>query len=117
MLLLERGFHILIKNVSFSSPTDVGSHNLPPSGPSILAGIPVSGSNTVCNSPSSPFADIVLFKLFILGFSSRFIMRLLGRDFHTFTRMFRSPPQPKWDLTPNVVDKITFHNYYHVTHL
>ena len=24
--LLERGFHTLIKNVSFSSPTDVGSH-------------------------------------------------------------------------------------------
>ena len=24
--LLERGFHTLLKNVSFSSPTDVGSH-------------------------------------------------------------------------------------------
>ena len=25
--LIERGFHTLIKNASFSSPTDVGSHN------------------------------------------------------------------------------------------
>ena len=28
--LLERGFHTLIKNVLFSSPTNVGSHNPPP---------------------------------------------------------------------------------------
>ena len=28
-----RGFHTLIKGVSFSSPTDVGSHNPPPSEP------------------------------------------------------------------------------------
>ena len=28
--LLRRGFHTLIKNVSFSSPTDVESHNPPP---------------------------------------------------------------------------------------
>ena len=28
--LLRRGFHTLIKGVSFSYPTDVGSHNLPP---------------------------------------------------------------------------------------
>ena len=36
--LLGRGFHILIKGVSFSSLSDVGSHNPPPLGPSILAG-------------------------------------------------------------------------------
>ena len=37
--MLGRGFHTFIKNVSFSSPTDMGSHNppLPRSGPSILA--------------------------------------------------------------------------------
>ena len=29
--LLGRGFHILIRNAWFLSPTDVGSHNLPPS--------------------------------------------------------------------------------------
>ena len=28
--LLGRGFHTLIRYVSFPSPTDVGSHNLPP---------------------------------------------------------------------------------------
>ena len=28
MRLLGRGFHTLIKNVSFSSPTDVGSHSV-----------------------------------------------------------------------------------------
>ena len=27
---LGRGFHTLIKNISFSSPTDVGFHNPPP---------------------------------------------------------------------------------------
>ena len=32
-----RGFHTLIKGVSFSSPTDVGSYNPPPSGPCFLA--------------------------------------------------------------------------------
>ena len=37
--LLGRGFHTLIKNVSFSSPTNVGSHLL---GPSVLADIPPS---------------------------------------------------------------------------
>ena len=33
--LLWRGFHTLIKGVSFSSPTDVGHHNPPPSGPNV----------------------------------------------------------------------------------
>ena len=36
--LLGRGFHTLVKNASFSSPTDVGSHNPPRSGPSVLVG-------------------------------------------------------------------------------
>ena len=35
--LLGRGFHTLIKSVSFSSPTDVGSHNPPPLESSVLA--------------------------------------------------------------------------------
>ena len=83
--------------LSFSSPTDVGSHNPPPlepnvlastrsllqsmwdspihppSGPNVLAGtplcvhsfpgsasllahLPISGSDTICNNPSSPLA-------------------------------------------------------------
>ena len=36
--MLGRGFHTPIKNVSFSSPTEVGSHNPLPSGPSVLVG-------------------------------------------------------------------------------
>ena len=39
MRLLVRGFHTLIKNTSFSSPTNVRSHNHPPpSGPCVLTG-------------------------------------------------------------------------------
>ena len=38
MYMLGRDFHTLIKNVSFSSPTNVGSHNPPPSGLSVLVG-------------------------------------------------------------------------------
>ena len=36
--LVGRGFHALIKNVSFSSPTNVGSHTPLPLGLSVLAG-------------------------------------------------------------------------------
>ena len=36
--LLGRGFHILIKNASVSSPTDVRSHNPLPFGPSVFTG-------------------------------------------------------------------------------
>ena len=52
-------------NVSFLSPTYVGSHNPPPLGAptSSLAHRPVSGSDTICNSSSSPLVDIVLFSL------------------------------------------------------
>ena len=112
MRLLGRGFHTLIKNVSFSSPTDVGSHNPPPFGaqrprwysfpssidvgpqstpfgaqcpcwhtascppPSslnLLAGTsPGAGSDTICNDPSSPLADIVFFGFSFLVFPSVF---------------------------------------------
>ena len=50
--MLRRSFHALIKNVSFSFPTDVGSHNSPPSGPaSSLALVPFSNR---CETPNSP---------------------------------------------------------------
>ena len=117
--LLGRGFHTLIKSVSFSSPTNVGSHNPPPplQGPtsslahvlspinvgpppnpppsganiltdtlprvtpfqgtsSSLAHRPVSGSDTICNDPSPPLADIVLYGLSLSGFPSRFLKRI-----------------------------------------
>ena len=71
--MLGRGFHTLVRYVSFPSPTDVGSHNPLPLGASVLASTPsVSGSNTICNSSSPPLADIVLFGLSLLGFPSRF---------------------------------------------
>ena len=112
--LLERGFHTLIKNTSFSSLNDVGSHNPlgaqrpgwhsfpfpinmgssnpihPPLEPNILTGTqsyvhplwgstsslthrPVSGSDIICNSPSSLLTDIVLFEFSLLSFPSRFL--------------------------------------------
>ena len=114
--LLRRGFHTLIKGVLFSSTTNVGSHNPPPFGAkcpcwhtascpplqgpaSSLTHHPVSGSNIICNDPSPPLADIVLFAPSLSGFPSR-LMCLLKRDFHTLVKgVFRSPPQLMWDLT------------------
>ena len=57
-----------------------------------LAHRPVFGSNTICNTPDLPLADIVL-----LGFPFRaspqgFKMRLLGEGFHTINGgLFSSP--------------------------
>ena len=56
--LLGRGFHTLIKNASFPSPTDVGSHNPPPFGaqrlrwPSFLSLIDVGSHNPPLSGPS-----------------------------------------------------------------
>ena len=129
--LLGRDFHTLIKNASFSSPTNVGLNVLastrsslqsmwdltihPPSWPSILVDTPpgplqgpafslalvplsnlcafsqstpfrgpasslthrpVFGSDNICNSPSLPLVDIVLFGFSLSGFSSRFLKRV-----------------------------------------
>ena len=55
------------------SPTDVGSHNPPSLGPaSSLAHRPVFGSNTICNSLSSPLANIVHFGHYVSPLASRF---------------------------------------------
>ena len=100
--------------VSFSSPSNVGSHNPPPSAPNVLTGTlsilqstwdppihpltstmfllahrlvstflqgsdsslahcRVFGLDTICNSPSLPLTDIVLFELSLLDFLSRFL--------------------------------------------
>ena len=40
---------------------------------SSLAHSPMSGSDTICNSPSPPLADIVLFRFSLLGFPSKFL--------------------------------------------
>ena len=65
MRLRGRDFHPLIRNVLFPSPTDVGSHNLPSWGPK-LTQCPMSGSDTICNNPRPPLAE-----LSSLGFSFR----------------------------------------------
>ena len=60
--MLERGFYILIRNVSFPPPTDVGSNNPHPWGPaSTLAHRLLSDSDIICNGQSSPLVDIVRF--------------------------------------------------------
>ena len=56
----------------------------------------VSSSDTICNSPSSPLADIVFFGLPLKVFKT------LERGFHTLIKNVRSPPQPTWDLTKNM---------------
>ena len=76
---LRRGFHTLIRNVSFPFLIDVGSHNPPLLGASViqsmwnltiylswgpesqLAHCPVSGFDTICNSPSLLLAYIIYF--------------------------------------------------------
>ena len=46
-----------------------------------------SGSDTICNRPSPPLLDIVLFWLFPFGLPLKiFKTRLLGRGFHTLTK-------------------------------
>jgi len=61
--LLGRGFHTLLRNISFSFPTNVRSHNLIPLGDptSSLSHYSVSSSNTICNNPSPPLTYIVRF--------------------------------------------------------
>ena len=61
-MLLGRGFHTLVNNVSFSSRTDVGSHSLPLQGPQCSAGtrfLPSIWDLTI-HSPSRPSVTIAL---------------------------------------------------------
>ena len=68
---------------------------------SLLAHRPVSGSDTICNGPNSPLADIVLFGSSLSGFPSRFLKHVCkGEVFTPLWRMFRSPPQPMWEVAP-----------------
>ena len=85
--LLGRGFHIPIKNASFSSPTNVGSHNPPPWGPaSLLAHRSVSGSNAICNSLSSPLAGIIYFGPLRIAVSFTVLKWVCERCFHIILR-------------------------------
>ena len=85
-----RGFHTLIKGVSFSPQPiwDLTIHPL--SGPtSTLTHRPVSSSDTICNSLISLPADIVLFRLPLKVFKTC----LLRRGFHALIKgvSFSSP--------------------------
>ena len=109
--LQGRGFHTLIKNVSFSSPNDVRSHNPTSSGPRVLADThsplqsmwdltihPLSGPSVLAGTPPSVWhcnsSSPLLVNFFLFGLSLKvFKTRLLGRSFHTLIKnvSFSSP--------------------------
>ena len=95
--ILGKDFHALIRKVSFLSPLNVGSHNPPPLGgpTSSLVHRPVSGSDTICNSPNPPLEDIcplcpVTYHRQPHGFKTH----LLGRCFHTLIKNVSFNPTP-----------------------
>ena len=60
----------------------------------------VSGSDTICNNPSPPLVDIVLFGLSLKVFK----MCLLEGGFHTLiNNVSFSSPTDVWDLKPSLV--------------
>ncbi|PON78185.1 hypothetical protein PanWU01x14_021670, partial [Parasponia andersonii] len=60
--LIGKGIHTLIKSASFPFPADVGFHNPPLKGSASPLTIDSgTGSDTICNSPRIPLADIVRF--------------------------------------------------------
>ena len=85
---LRRGFHTLIRNTSFPSPTNVGSHNPPPRGSTAK----VSASYTICNSPSPPLANIVIFELFLSDFS-RILKRVCQGEVNLEGKRKRGSPK------------------------
>ena len=91
--MLGRGFHILIRNVSFPSPIDVGSHNPPPWGPmSLLRHRSVTGSDTIGYSPDPPLVDIVRFAPLRITINLTVLKtHLLGRGFHILIRNVSFP--------------------------
>ena len=89
--LLRRGFHTLIRNVSFPSPTNVGYHNPPP-----LRAQRPSWQIAQCLA-LIPFIIAQAHPLSSLGFPFRaspqdFKTHLLGRGFHTSIRNVSFPP-------------------------
>ena len=102
--LLGRSFHTLLRNVSFPSPTDVGSHNPPPWGPaSSLTHCPLFASNTICNTSNSSLTIYCpLWPIIYHRKPHSFKMYLLRRGFHTFIRnvLFPSPIEVVSQSTP-----------------
>ena len=72
----------------------------------------VFGSDTICNGPSQPLADMVLFGLSRLPLKV-FKMCLLGRGFHTLIKGSRSSLEPTWELTYILKSKEIFSSTYH----
>ena len=107
-LLLGRGFHVLIMNVSLPSPTDVGSYNPPPLGPTFSpTHRPVSSSNTICNGPSPLVANIVFFGL-SLEVLKCFQTCLLGKSFHTLIRNVLFPSPTDLGFTISILGLVAF---------
>ena len=108
--LLGRDFYTFIK-VSFSFPTNVGSHNPPPfraqspradthSFPRLIVHHPVYGFGIICNSPISQLADIVCFGPLRITVNLTVLKHVCYREIFTpLNRLFRSYSQPTWDLT------------------
>ena len=61
--LLGRGFHVVIRNVSFLSPTDVGSHNSPPWGPSVTIVVSRQQIWRLCDTHSQHRVGLAYFEL------------------------------------------------------
>ena len=115
--LLGRGFHIPIKNASFSSPTDVGSHNPPPWGPtSLLAHRSVSGSDAICNSLSSPLAWIIYFGPLCIAVSLTVLKCVCERCFHitlrnvSFSFSTDARSHSPWELLKNLWEYFKTHH-------
>ena len=101
--LLGRGFHTLIRNALFSSPTEVGSNNHPSWWPaSSLRHCSMSSSDTICNDPSPRLVDTVCFGSLCIVVSLTVLKRLLGRGFHTLIRnvSFPSPNEAESNNPP-----------------
>ena len=82
--LLGRGYHTLVRNVLFNSLINVRSHRPLPWDPtSSLAYCLVFGCDTSCNNLSPLLADIVIFELFVSGFSSSFLKHICQREVFT----------------------------------
>jgi len=108
---LGEGSNTLINGGLFSLPNQSGTSQIhPPLGPASLlthrlvstllqgtarrlAHRPMSGSNTICNGPNPPLADIVLFVFFPFWAFPQGFKNTLGEGFYTliYGGLFSSP--------------------------
>ena len=105
------GLNILANTPPHVHPFGAQSHNPSPLEPSVLAStsphvhplwgstsllahLPMSNSDTICNNPNPPVVDSILFGLFLPEFPQSFKTHMLGRGFHTLIKntSFSSPP-------------------------